>query len=525
MKQQIENKFWLFTKLIGTLMSLSIATLWSCSTEEVESIISLPPQANFESAVDGENTLLVNFTNSSTGAVGYAWDFGDNLGTSVEENASYTYEEAGDYSVKLIATNAAGVTNEVTKSISVVAPGTETLIAGKGSKTWKLYRECYSMLIGSSDKNKGEWVALINDGARDCLYQQEWIFKSNGTVEFKDNGYFWGEHGPFGTSAGDNLLDQCFTPSPSTMKNVDNEDVSAWGSGSHKYTYDAVEGKLVLEGNGAWMVVPKLLGGEGEEWETMAPFDGAQITPTSTIIEEHEGYDLMRVVFNGPTYNEAVYVSYDNWDDEPEINIATEESTSECMIDNVVNSDPCNEVGDKDVNVDAIDWEDIVLTELSNTFIAEDDDNVKGLTTANSSGVIITPASVGPNDELVGMYERTESEWADAQFYFDEKDASFENFTTVSVEVYFPSTNDYSGALAKKVEIFIRDSSEDGGNSWKYGETYAMEDIAEGEWVTVKFDLTDCNKSRNDLDLVGLVIGGGGHLETGTFYIRNFMFE
>jgi PKD repeat protein len=43
------------------------------------------------------------FTNLSTGAVGYDWDFGDASGTSVQPDPSYTYALAGNYIVQLVA--------------------------------------------------------------------------------------------------------------------------------------------------------------------------------------------------------------------------------------------------------------------------------------------------------------------------------------------------------------------------------------------------------------------------------------
>ena len=54
--------------------------------------------------------LMVQFTNTSTNAVSYIWDFGDNMGTSTEVNPSYTYATDGTYNVVLTAINACGQT-------------------------------------------------------------------------------------------------------------------------------------------------------------------------------------------------------------------------------------------------------------------------------------------------------------------------------------------------------------------------------------------------------------------------------
>lgn len=64
------------------------------------------PQAGFDFLYG--NILEVNFTNTSQGATSYAWDFGDNMGTSSEENVVYTYQAPGTYEVTLVATNDCG---------------------------------------------------------------------------------------------------------------------------------------------------------------------------------------------------------------------------------------------------------------------------------------------------------------------------------------------------------------------------------------------------------------------------------
>ncbi|MCJ8292117.1 MAG: T9SS type A sorting domain-containing protein [Crocinitomicaceae bacterium] len=62
--------------------------------------ISEHTQAEFSSSVVG---LMTNFTNMSTKATNYIWDFGDGSPISTDENPSYTYAADGTYSVQLIA--------------------------------------------------------------------------------------------------------------------------------------------------------------------------------------------------------------------------------------------------------------------------------------------------------------------------------------------------------------------------------------------------------------------------------------
>ena len=61
----------------------------------------------------------VQFTNSSTDATSYTWDFGDG-NTSTEENPAHTFLTSGDFVVKLTATNDY-ISNEVEQTITVTA--------------------------------------------------------------------------------------------------------------------------------------------------------------------------------------------------------------------------------------------------------------------------------------------------------------------------------------------------------------------------------------------------------------------
>ena len=73
------------------------------------------PVAEFEYSVDG---LSVSFTNKSTDAVGYKWDFGDGE-TSKETNPTHEYASSGEYTVKLTAANADGVTSKKEATIKL----------------------------------------------------------------------------------------------------------------------------------------------------------------------------------------------------------------------------------------------------------------------------------------------------------------------------------------------------------------------------------------------------------------------
>lgn len=82
-------------------------------------VTSPPPVASFSgSPTSGPAPLTVNFSNSSTGATNYNWNFGDGSSNAVA-NPAHTYTNAGTYSVTLTAVGAGG-TNSLTRPNYIV---------------------------------------------------------------------------------------------------------------------------------------------------------------------------------------------------------------------------------------------------------------------------------------------------------------------------------------------------------------------------------------------------------------------
>jgi hypothetical protein len=85
------------------------------------------PTANF--TFSGAGCMApcnVSFTNTSTNANSYLWDFGDGT-TSTAVNPTKTYTTGGAFSVILTATNAAG-SNQITKIVNIASPPTKVKI-------------------------------------------------------------------------------------------------------------------------------------------------------------------------------------------------------------------------------------------------------------------------------------------------------------------------------------------------------------------------------------------------------------
>lgn len=73
------------------------------------------PVADFSYEIDG---LKVTFTNKSTDAASYKWEFGDDE-TSKEQSPVHEYAAAGEYTVTLTAANSKGETNKKSVTISL----------------------------------------------------------------------------------------------------------------------------------------------------------------------------------------------------------------------------------------------------------------------------------------------------------------------------------------------------------------------------------------------------------------------
>jgi PKD repeat protein len=99
------------------------------------------PTANFVgSPTTGDYPLNVSFTNQSSGATSYSWNFGDG-GTSTATSPSHTYTSAGTFTVTLTATNACGSDQLVrTNYITVTTPPCNAPVANfSGSPTSGVY--------------------------------------------------------------------------------------------------------------------------------------------------------------------------------------------------------------------------------------------------------------------------------------------------------------------------------------------------------------------------------------------------
>ena len=103
---------------------LMMGMLSGC-VEEEEPPVNNAPVASFSYLADGKT---LTFTDESTDAdaddtLTYTWDFGDEAGTSTDQNPEYTYAENGTYTVTLTVTDGTDTdTDEEVIIVGNVAP-------------------------------------------------------------------------------------------------------------------------------------------------------------------------------------------------------------------------------------------------------------------------------------------------------------------------------------------------------------------------------------------------------------------
>jgi PKD repeat protein len=146
------------------------------------------PTAGFTYAIDG---MTVTFTNTSTLADTYSWDFGDG-GTSTEVNPVHTYGANGLYTVTLTAINPNGEST-ASQTLSTFVLTQDVLIGG----SWKLQVSGHACYVGGGMGSDGWWICPLANldgtmvGTTDdwsCMTDDEFIFSAGGGYEYKTNG-------------------------------------------------------------------------------------------------------------------------------------------------------------------------------------------------------------------------------------------------------------------------------------------------------------------------------------------------
>jgi len=237
------------------------------------------PAAGFASTTDGN---MVSFTNVSTNADSYMWDFGDG-NTSTEENPTHTFTDDGSYNVILTASNADGSsTASETIIISVNSSFGVNTLFGEESKTWKLAPIAGALKVGNGIGGSNFWANTLEDvTARACGFDDTYSFNKEGIFEYNANGEVWGE------------AYMGVDPAGCIAESEVGADAKAWTSATHSYTLAETSGDelalLTVSGTGAFIALPKAFNGGEYGTEKEAP-----PTPDGSVT-----YDVVQYVNDG----------------------------------------------------------------------------------------------------------------------------------------------------------------------------------------------------------------------------------
>jgi len=181
------------------LIAIDTSTCNKRDTSAYFAITVFPiPTANFSWTPNPplENTIT-RFTNLSSGATRYLWDFGDG-GSSTLVNPTHLYNATGVYQATLYAFNIADCVDSITLDIPIIIKplldvpnaftpgrfGKNAIVKvegfGIGKMNWKIYNRWGQVVFSSSDQNQG-W-----DGMFKGVLQPMDVYTYTLDVEFTD---------------------------------------------------------------------------------------------------------------------------------------------------------------------------------------------------------------------------------------------------------------------------------------------------------------------------------------------------
>lgn len=101
-------------------VTLVVTNMFGCTDTITHNIIVNPNPVSLYSATTACHTYATVFTDQSTAAVQWAWNFGDATATDTTQSPSHIYTNPGNYNVALLVTNVFGCTNSSTQLITVL---------------------------------------------------------------------------------------------------------------------------------------------------------------------------------------------------------------------------------------------------------------------------------------------------------------------------------------------------------------------------------------------------------------------
>jgi len=188
------------------LVVMFTAITFSCDDSMPEPIYGTKPTVAFTATQSASDIFTWSFTNSSSGAISYNWDFGDGNGTS-DANPTHKYSGAGSFTVTLTATaagtsNAMGWRTSAQQSVQINLP------------TYDKANVTFSVDMSNAGLNTGDVVNLngggelggwcggcnvMTDDDADGVYEITKELTTNSSYEYKFTINGWAAQEQFGS--------------------------------------------------------------------------------------------------------------------------------------------------------------------------------------------------------------------------------------------------------------------------------------------------------------------------------------
>ncbi|MFW9769954.1 MAG: PKD domain-containing protein, partial [Candidatus Thorarchaeota archaeon] len=166
-----------------------------------------PPVADFSAIpTTGNSPLNVSFTDLSAGSpTSWNWDFGDGVGTSTEQNPSYTYITPGTYTVTLSVSNACASDDEikvdyinVTTPSYAVPPYSTGFELGYLDEYWSAipHDEGRIQVTTANGPHSGSYHLTMDDYLDGGLYSlnEAWLHTNLGGLSDVELTFWWTEY-------------------------------------------------------------------------------------------------------------------------------------------------------------------------------------------------------------------------------------------------------------------------------------------------------------------------------------------
>ena len=178
-----------YLNLSVVLVSSLVLLLTQCKKSEIE-LVGSESKAEFSFVQLPANDTLpfpvdVSFTNNSTEAFLYQWNFGDNSSFSSERSPLHTYSAGGTFNVTLTTVGTFG-NNSITKVISVTDACQNEFFnkltnCSYGEWTWSTDNDAIKII------NSDGTTVFSSSPAADCQVDDVFKFSSNGSFGYNAN--------------------------------------------------------------------------------------------------------------------------------------------------------------------------------------------------------------------------------------------------------------------------------------------------------------------------------------------------